>query len=673
MSKYRVSIVCINNKNGQAIKKQLEFILGNFIDFEVVNCEKDMDSILGSNLVLASGNRAAKLIASFLMFNTDILIIRRTISRKSFDSLKDISSDTKILVVNDDHEMTDETISLFYELGFKNKFIPYYPGCTYEEDIKVAITPNEVNLVPNGIEKIINIGARVIDSATIFDMFNKLGLLNKSTIKIVSEYMTETIPLSAGLKDVIYYMTDNKLNFELTLNSIDYGIFLYNNNKEIIFYNKEIQTIFKINSFQLINQPIKDIKKLIGEINFNDKTNNWTHRYEGQLFLVTLSNFKEDIDSEQGGIITIIEYKKAKKILSTFYNYTNTKGYLAKYTFKSIVGKSDSIKKTIELAENFSKFDSPILIQGESGTGKELFAQSIHNASNRKNGPFVAFNCAALADSLLESELFGYEEGAFTGARKDGKPGLFELANGGSLFLDEIGDISLNFQAKLLRVLQECEFIRVGGIQIISTDTRIISATNKDLNKLVKAGKFREDLYYRINVLPLNIEPFRYRKQDIQSLINYFYNSKNINKDISYSAMEVLLNYDWPGNGREIENCVEYLNSVAKNKICEEDIPKYILDNTKIVKSVVDLNKTTNVDTWVFILIILKEAKINGRKIGRKTISKELNKYSVYITESEVRNIIKSLSEDGLVTLFKGRGGTLITDKGLLRLKEVEG
>jgi PAS domain S-box-containing protein len=253
-----------------------------------------------------------------------------------------------------------------------------------------------------------------------------------------------------------------------------------------------------------------------------------------------------------------------------------------KYSFKDIIGESDKIKEVKMQVLKASKVPATVLLKGESGTGKELFANSIHGLSLRKNKEFVRVNCAALSDSLLESELFGYEEGAFTGAKKGGKKGLFEQANGSTIFLDEISEISMNTQAKLLRVLQEKEIMRVGGTRTISIDVRIIVATNSDLNLAVKEGRFREDLYYRINILPITIPPLRERKEDIPLLIkeiivkiNGEY-GRNI-VSISDDALKELLDYDWPGNIRELQNVIG--RSIINMNFNEQIIEKQHLPN----------------------------------------------------------------------------------------------
>ncbi len=231
------------------------------------------------------------------------------------------------------------------------------------------------------------------------------------------------------------------------------------------------------------------------------------------------------------------------------------------YSFSDFVGKSKVMTSIFDRVRTVADSEATILIEGESGTGKELLSRAIHYQSSRKDGPFVKVNCASLAETLLESELFGHDKGAFTGAIKD-KPGRFELADGGTIFLDEIGDTSLALQAKLLRVLQEREFERVGGIKTRKTNVRVIAATNKDLKKMIKTGEFREDLYYRLCVVPINLPPLRERREDIPLLAESFLQKFNARghriKEVSSRAMAQLISYDWPGNVRELENAIEH-------------------------------------------------------------------------------------------------------------------
>lgn len=242
----------------------------------------------------------------------------------------------------------------------------------------------------------------------------------------------------------------------------------------------------------------------------------------------------------------------------------NQKGYTAKSSFSDIIGESTAMKETIHLAEKYARSGSAVLITGETGTGKEIFAQSIHNKSDRSQEPFVAINCAALPESLLESELFGYVKGAFTGANKEGKMGIFEMAHKGTVFMDEIGEMALEVQAKLLRVLQEKEVCRLGDDRIIPVNIRIISATNKDLYALVKEKKFREDLLYRLNVLELHLPPLRKRQEDIPSLIQAYMQKNGHALTFGEEALSLLCRQEYPGNIRQLFNLLERTVTLAE-------------------------------------------------------------------------------------------------------------
>ena len=252
-------------------------------------------------------------------------------------------------------------------------------------------------------------------------------------------------------------------------------------------------------------------------------------------------------------------------------------------SFPGVVGESPAIQEVLAFAKRAAEVKSTVLIRGESGTGKELIAKLIHDLSSRKSGPFIAVSCAALPESLVESELFGYEKGAFTGAERR-KPGRFELANGGTIFLDEIGDLPLTTQVKLLRVLQEKTFERLGGTEPVKVDVRVIAATNADLEEKIKRGEFREDLYYRLNVLGIYIPPLRERREDIPLLANYFLgrvakdNGKGI-RGFTEEAMQKLVKYSWPGNVRELENVVERACVMARGEmITLRDLPPEVKD-----------------------------------------------------------------------------------------------
>ncbi|KRU26609.1 Fis family sigma54 specific transcriptional regulator [Clostridium sporogenes] len=356
------------------------------------------------------------------------------------------------------------------------------------------------------------------------------------------------------------------------IDSINSGIFAVDTNGLIKAINNSACVMLNIKKENIINGSVQNI---LCNWEYILDTLNSGKRYENKEIIYSNINKKKRFNltaysiRNKNGIITgvVVMFKDMMNVYNLVNKYT---GMLATYTFDDIVGKSEKFIKVMRQAKKISNSPSTVLIQGESGTGKELIAHSIHNNSNRKNNSFVAINCGAIPKSLIESELFGYEEGAFTGAKRGGYAGKFELASGGTLFLDEIGEMPLDMQVNLLRVLQEGFFTRIGGNRYINIDVRIIAATNKDLKAEVKKGTFREDLYYRLSVIPICVPPLRERPEDIEILIEHFLNIKSIklNKaipNIESDIYEELINYSWPGNVREIENCIENIVNMDGN------------------------------------------------------------------------------------------------------------
>jgi DNA-binding NtrC family response regulator len=310
-----------------------------------------------------------------------------------------------------------------------------------------------------------------------------------------------------------------------------------------------------------------------------------------------------------------------------------------RYGLKNLIGESVPMRQVFETVQQVAPSRATVLITGETGTGKELIAHAIHNLSPRKTGPFIAVHAAALPSTLLESELFGHEKGAFTGA-VERRVGRFELADGGTIFLDEVGELEPQMQVKLLRVLEERAFERVGGQKTIQVDVRLIAATNKDLKKLVAEGKFRDDLFYRLSVVTLHLPPLRDRRDDIPLLVHAFLaefnreNNKNV-RDVTADAMNVLLAYDWPGNVRELRNAVEQMVVLARSeRLTLRDVPAAIRGGADLTKiSVVRTGMTVEEAERQLIIQALKEVGGNrtlaAKKVGmsRRTLHRKLKKY----------------------------------------------
>ncbi len=305
----------------------------------------------------------------------------------------------------------------------------------------------------------------------------------------------------------------------------------------------------------------------------------------------------------------------------------------------NIVAKSTEMTKIIQLVTKIAKVDSAVLLLGESGVGKEVIVQLLHRQSHRSNKPLVKVNCAAIPHHLLESELFGYEKGAFTGADDRGKPGLFEEANGGTIFLDEIGDMPLDLQVKLLRVLQELEIRRVGGRKNIKVDVRVVSATNKNLDKLVQEGKFRNDLFYRLNIVPIHIPPLRERIEDIAPLAHMFLNRANqkygTNKHFQPGVIELLERYRWPGNVREMENIIERLVVTSEyDELSWSDLP-FISNDSDAAKNISLKKVLQEVEKEII------QEKMKMYKTTRKTAK------ALGISQASLVNKLKRYSQQG--------------------------
>jgi TyrR family helix-turn-helix protein len=359
------------------------------------------------------------------------------------------------------------------------------------------------------------------------------------------------------------------------------GNFIYSNDEMNVLLSKldgekNIQLLIGTNEWKTIKNNQKQFMKVV-------------HVNNESSYITKINPLI--IDNEfRGTVMTMTRFDDIKQLLDKIDLMEQRAKYLehelSKHrgfdmAFNKIIGNSETLKDSLTIAAKVAKTNSTVIITGESGTGKELVARAIHEASDRKNNPFIRVNCAAIPPQLMESELFGYEKGAFTGAYKTHR-GKFELANKGTIFLDEIGDLSLDLQAKILRVLQEKEVERIGGFTTLRLDVRVIAATNRDLKKMVDEGSFREDLYYRLNVVPIHLPPLRARKEDIPLLVEAFREQlnaklgKNI-KGYEKGFIEALCNYNWPGNIRELQNVIERLFNLADGDIllCK-DLPHYI-------------------------------------------------------------------------------------------------
>ncbi|MDI6601953.1 MAG: sigma 54-interacting transcriptional regulator [Thermoanaerobacteraceae bacterium] len=670
----------------EILSKQLQDIFQNSIQVksQCLNdiCVKDLNGVslvLFSNRAVYNEYRKTKnyKIKSFL-------VAERYLYMDNFNEIIALPQGKKVLVVNNLKISAEDTVNEIMEVGITHlQLIPYYPGCDLDiKDIDVAISPAASD-VPQGIKKVIDIGVRRIAISTIFKITSFFNLPIKIVDKYIMEYTKEFIIQAEKLNRTI---TDaSKLNREMDaiLNSVHDAIVATDANGKVTVFNPKAEELFGYKRADVIG---RDVDKVIPKNNFKKCMEK----------RITVSGNLEEICNRHliSNRIPLLMNDTVIGIVSTYQDVTEMqlleqeirgklyeRGYVARYTFDDIIHKSSTMDSVVQKAMKLAASDEPILLSGETGVGKEMFAQAIHNHSNRKNGPFIAVNFGALPENLAESELFGYEEGAFTGAKKGGKPGLFELAHNGTIFLDEIGDATPSIQIKILRVLQEKCVIRLGAIRVIPVNVRVIAATNKGLKDIILQGKFREDLYYRLNVLGIPIPPLRKRREDIIPLAEYFLSKYGRGLVLSDTVKSAFCSYSWPGNVRELENVIRYISAMCRDKKIDLDDlpPDMIYEDKKDISE-----ESLFIDTFIngerysaeyeYILKVLKDYCDSGKTCGRGTILKEIkDRYGIELTDEKIRWRLKNLSKKGYIEIGKTKQGCRITENGMRALEIIRG
>lgn len=455
-----------------------------------------------------------------------------------------------------------------------------------------------------------------------------------------------------GTQNDLYALRDK---FEKIFEDALGAMFIVNKDGIVEYANKKYLEVFRITQEDIIGKPVpKDCKEGFDYVlRTGESILGQVYRTPKRLTIINKIAIKKD--HEVIGAVGIALFDKLEELESlkkkiedlekkvVHYKTRLNSPFFSKYTLEDIIGESDVLHEAKEIAIQASKTSLPVLIVGETGTGKELFAHSIHHESDRRNENFVRVNCAAIPKDLFEAELFGYEPGAYTGAGKEGNPGKFELANGGTILLDEICEMPQETQSKLLRVIQEKEVERIGGKEPKNIDFRLITSTNRDINKMLSQGQIREDLYYRINVIRLTIPSLRERKKDIPLLVEHFLRKlteeQGVNRrTVSQKAIDILKKYDWPGNIRELKNLTELAATSAINGDCIEvsDFPSFIHHHTQ--KFNIDHNYFKNV-RWETeenaILDLLKQTNYNvslaAKRIGmhRTGLYRKIRKYGI--------------------------------------------
>lgn len=682
MKKRELAIVTLKKDAGEIYANQINYFLGDSIKINLYSFEEGGFTFFEEKLILLSVNLKYEEILKMCNSDAQIIIPNLTFEKSSFEKICKINKNETVFVYNLSKSMALETIAIIYRLGVDiPNLIPCYPEMKKIPENSIVLTPGEKLNIEAKNCKIIDLEYRIIDLSSIADIAMKLNLERLIQEDLVKKFMDKIVPISYITEKLLVTQTKLENQFDFLLSAIDDGIIGVSNEGIVQFYSHVAREILSINGNEMIGKYIGEyvksldfdqiIKKEVPYFQKLIKVNNIDINMEVKYTHISVFN---------GFIIKVSKFHQAEKKQAKLRAQLMSSGNVSKYNFDDIIGCSDSIKNTKKIAYKMAQSDSSILIIGESGTGKELFAQSIHSASRRSQGPFVAVNCSTFQEGLLQSELFGYEEGAFTGARKGGKIGLFELANKGTIFLDEIGEMDLNSQATLLRVIQEKQIRRVGSDKIIDVDIRIIAATNRDLKKLVCENKFRKDLFYRLNVLPLKIAPLRNRNEDVFLIFESFKKNLDVKFNLSNELVEIFKTYSWEGNIRELRNLVEYCSYLDKSTIEVYDLPEYMLESIKHKDYCLELSNKNEIKKisnlkrdlrdYIFVLEKIKNAYDLKQRIGRRRIYEYALSEKIFLTEQQIRSILIELQDFGFVKILSGRGGSVITEKGIIFLEE---
>lgn len=662
---HKLSIVAKNYWSSDFLKTQLEELFGNL--FQISCHSPDTNPIVpvyNADMILLHEPSVLGEMQSYIRCDCPVLLMRRTITADALGRLKDIPKGATAAVINLNDYMARETLVNIYQLGIKGLHMTTWcPGSGEFPECDYIITPRIYDFLPESDKPKVLLGSRILNADIIMDILSYFNVDMQVADGIIKRHMLKTPNFFHGVN---YLLENNRflsVQWELLFNKINKAIAVISQDNKISSMNRLFEQYLGLDP-QLYHslEEIALLEPQIEPILSNKELQNELVDIEGRKLVLNTDNmYNKSIYI--GKIITLEPYNQIQSVQQAVHRKIVGKGNVAKYTFKDILGNDRAFTKKIELCKRIAHSSSPVLIFGESGTGKELLASAIHNYSNRALMPYVAVNCAGIPNELMESEFFGYQEGAFTGAKRGGSIGLFERANGGTLFLDEISEIPFNLQSRLLRAIQEKEIRKVGANYNISIDVRIIAATNKDLYRMVEDNQFRRDLYYRLNVFPISIPPLRKRADDIEMLCRHFLALQDQSRHATKEFYLFARAYSWPGNIRELRNLIEFMCVTTDADIGVRNLPDYLKKQKLFDK----INYDNNISFRELLMLKSISSCIDkGSGSGRRSLCAYFSDNYFEISEMETRKILEDLEQKGLISIQKGRTGCELSNSGRL-------
>lgn len=675
----KLLLITYDLPNALHYRQELLDFFGNIIEIETHTIADGIGEDLRGNLALVLSPINNEELMSHFAEDIEILHAQKVLTKSGYRKLLQLPPGKKVMLMTTNKTSAFEMTTYLYQIGINHlDFLPSHPHNEEVFDVDTAVTPGQLQFIPMYIKTIVDIGWRKIAPDALMSVMISLNLQTEALLEKLYRFSREILTNDFTVTS-LDTLSRTREFFYLAGNLIDDGILILNNDQKVLYVNHNFFSMLELPQMDgAFPAPLPKLPpEILRQIRTSKEIDQIILHLESSRQIYALSKHPFSYYKEKSGDIIILKNaKKIEKLETEIRKSSAIHTYHAKYSFDSLIGESRAFRFCVDRAKKIATTEMPVLLTGESGTGKELFAQAIHNASRRADKPFVALNCAALSNELLESELFGYEDGAFTGARKGGKKGLFEFAHQGTMFLDEIGDMPLLLQAKLLRVLQEKEIRKIGSNVTIPVDVRIITATNRALKEMVAFKEFRLDLYYRISAAEIQLPPLRLREKDLLLLARHFLPA---GKTLSRELSSFLLKQSWPGNIRELQNCIEYTANMGAACLTTDDLPpSYLTEAEKNLS--VSGSESLPVATILgsahapFDSLPLRQHSLClsllhlllEEPMGRSRMLKRLN---YEYTEHEIKKALDFLSIHHFLSVGKGRSGTALSEGGFERAK----
>ena len=678
----KLIVVAYQEFTGHQYAQTIQGLFGDALEVTFYSMYSDHFKNLDADIVLASTYTVCELVKQYVPNFDNIIIADITLRKESVEQLRAFPAGTSAALFNISLENAIDTISLIYKCGVSNLDLkPVYPPIPEDFRCDLAVTPGEPELVPPGVKRIIDLGDRILSMKTITEIAIRLGLSDLLRTPAFRGYFDELVATDVSVNEMLHQINFLEQQLQILFQVFGSGVMSVNTQGGITYVNEQAAQLLGRERPQMVGKALQTVLPGIWEAGGPTEVKDRVLTVPPNVLIASVRPIRY-ASALQGYIVLLKEFTDLEREQLKIRRQVMARGHAAKYTFDDIVGNSPVLLQAKELARKIARSNSSVLIYGQTGTGKELFAQSIHNASPRREGPFLAINCAAIPENLLESELFGYEEGAFTGARKGGKTGFFEQAHGGTLFLDEISEMNIMLQTRLLRVLQEREITRIGGDTVINTDVRIIAASNKKLKELVNQSAFRQDLYYRLNVFGLHIPPLESRKEDIPLLIESMKCEMHAGFTLTPCALALIQGLRFEGNVRELRNLMERLLYAETTVIDAEEVRRY-LDEEIPPEREASREDAAQIERFLWqnaargealgaVLEALGDTCHGRRRMGRKTLQLTLGQRGGYYSEQEIRTLMGVLQDYRLISVLRGRGGSAITELGMKALQAIK-